>query len=163
MVEKVLTFLYGSYNSRRKNPVVRSYHGDRQPTLRYMIHSRSYHRKFFLVMISVDSNDLSEAGTTNVEAGRNNSNHEHNDTVRRRVDCESMDPEAKSERSDGGGRLMNTLSRTASRISIDPGPPPDGGLEAWTQAFMGHLVVFNTWGFVNSFGVFQVSRNCLLT
>ncbi|EFE42960.1 hypothetical protein TRV_02325 [Trichophyton verrucosum HKI 0517] len=32
---------------------------------------------------------------------------------------------------------------------------PDGGLVAWTQAAMAHLVVFNTWGFANSFGIFQ--------
>ena len=38
----------------------------------------------------------------------------------------------------------------------DPNKPPDGGLKAWTQALMGHLVVLNTWGYVNSFGVFQV-------
>lgn len=37
----------------------------------------------------------------------------------------------------------------------DPGPPPDGGLKAWTQAFMGHLVLFNTWGVITSFGIFQ--------
>ncbi|KAJ5189705.1 Major facilitator superfamily domain general substrate transporter [Penicillium cf. griseofulvum] len=34
-------------------------------------------------------------------------------------------------------------------------PPPDGGAKAWTQAVMGHLVVFNTWGYIASFGVFQ--------
>ena len=37
----------------------------------------------------------------------------------------------------------------------DPGPPPDSGLTAWTQAVAGHLVAFNTWGFLNTFGVFQ--------
>lgn len=37
----------------------------------------------------------------------------------------------------------------------DPGPPPNGGVMAWTQAIMAHLVVFNTWGYINSFGVFQ--------
>ncbi|KAI8631700.1 MFS general substrate transporter [Xylariaceae sp. FL1651] len=37
----------------------------------------------------------------------------------------------------------------------EPPPPPDGGTVAWTQVAMGHLVIFNTWGFVNSFGVFQ--------
>ena len=62
-----------------------------------------------------------------------------------------------SEASNGsGGVLARVLSRTQSRCSyIDPGPPPDGGLRAWTQAFMTHLVVFNTWGYINSFGVFQ--------
>ena len=54
-----------------------------------------------------------------------------------------------------GGVLAKVLSKTTSRISIDPGPPPDGGLRAWTQVVMGHLIVFNTWGYINSFGVFQ--------
>ncbi len=53
------------------------------------------------------------------------------------------------------GVLTKVLSRTISRISIDPGPPPDGGLAAWTQVLMGHLIIFNTWGYINSFGVFQ--------
>ena len=34
-------------------------------------------------------------------------------------------------------------------------PPPDGGFVAWTQAIMGHLVAFNTWGSLTSFGMFQ--------
>lgn len=54
-----------------------------------------------------------------------------------------------------GGVLAKVLSRTVSRISIDPGPPPDGGLAAWTQVAMGHLIIFNTWGYIISFGVFQ--------
>ncbi|KAL9000561.1 MAG: hypothetical protein Q9169_000854 [Polycauliona sp. 2 TL-2023] len=52
--------------------------------------------------------------------------------------------------------LEKVLSRIASRTSCpDPGPPPDGGLQAWIQSLMGHLVVFNTWGYIISFGVFQ--------
>lgn len=55
----------------------------------------------------------------------------------------------------------NTLSRVASRITThsitDPGPPPDGGLQAWTQVGMGFLVLMTTWGWINSFGAFQVS------
>ena len=39
--------------------------------------------------------------------------------------------------------------------SSDPGPPPDGGFQAWSQAAMAHLVMFNSWGYINSFGVFQ--------
>lgn len=53
------------------------------------------------------------------------------------------------------GLIGRVLSKTISRISIDPGPPPDGGMTAWTQAAMGHLVVFNVWGYITSFGVFQ--------
>lgn len=37
----------------------------------------------------------------------------------------------------------------------DPGPPPDGGLNAWLQVLSAHLVLFNTWGYINSFGIFQ--------
>ncbi len=40
-----------------------------------------------------------------------------------------------------------------------PSPPvsaaPDGGLVAWSQVLAGHLVAFNSWGYVNSFGLFQ--------
>ncbi|KAL1798510.1 hypothetical protein ACET3X_002547 [Alternaria dauci] len=32
---------------------------------------------------------------------------------------------------------------------------PDGGLSAWTQVIMGHLVIFNCWGYITSFGLFQ--------
>ena len=56
---------------------------------------------------------------------------------------------------DPAGVLAKVLSKTTSRISIDPGPPPDGGLVAWTQVVMGHLIVFNTWGYIVSYGVFQ--------
>ena len=34
-------------------------------------------------------------------------------------------------------------------------PPPDGGFVAWSQAFAGHLISFNSWGFINSFSLFQ--------
>ena len=51
--------------------------------------------------------------------------------------------------------LSRTLSRVRTRDSLDPGPPPDGGFQAWFQAFLGHLVIFNTWGYINSFGLFQ--------
>ena len=34
-------------------------------------------------------------------------------------------------------------------------PPPDGGFWAWAQVLVGHLVMFNTWGYINSFGFFQ--------
>ena len=57
--------------------------------------------------------------------------------------------------SDPGGILAKVLSRTTSRISVDPGPPPDGGLVAWTQVVCGHLIIFNTWGYIVSYGVFQ--------
>ncbi|KAL1956561.1 hypothetical protein VTO42DRAFT_7032 [Malbranchea cinnamomea] len=56
----------------------------------------------------------------------------------------------------GEGILSRTLSLVRTRDSgRDPGPPPDGGFHAWLQAGLAHLVIFNTWGYINSFGVFQ--------
>ncbi|KAJ9133393.1 Riboflavin transporter MCH5 [Pleurostoma richardsiae] len=51
--------------------------------------------------------------------------------------------------------VTRALSRTTSRSSWNPGPPPDGGLQAWTAVLCVHLVIMNTWGYINSFGVFQ--------
>ncbi|KPM41900.1 hypothetical protein AK830_g4629 [Neonectria ditissima] len=36
-----------------------------------------------------------------------------------------------------------------------PNPPPDGGLTAWVQVLLTHIVFFNTWGVANGYGVFQ--------
>lgn len=44
---------------------------------------------------------------------------------------------------------------SAPKSIIPAGPPPDGGLQAWLQVLIAHLVIFNTWGYINSFGVFQ--------
>ena len=48
-----------------------------------------------------------------------------------------------------------SLHTSAVADPSDPGPPPDGGLRAWTQVLVGHLVVFNSWGYISSYGVFQ--------
>lgn len=66
---------------------------------------------------------------------------------------------AHEDRSGGGGGVLGlaerVLSRTTSKSSFNPGPPPDGGLRAWIVVATGHLVIMNTWGYINSFGVFQ--------
>ncbi|KAF4976456.1 hypothetical protein FZEAL_6894 [Fusarium zealandicum] len=38
---------------------------------------------------------------------------------------------------------------------LGPGPAPDGGWVAWMAVLSGHFVVMNSWGIINSFGVFQ--------
>jgi hypothetical protein len=43
------------------------------------------------------------------------------------------------------------LTRMSTKSSWkDPGPPPDGGLLAWTQVGMGHLMIMNTWSVQSS-------------
>ncbi|KAE8827957.1 hypothetical protein HRS9139_07176 [Pyrenophora teres f. teres] len=51
--------------------------------------------------------------------------------------------------------LAKTLTTRSNATLTNPGPPPDGGLTAWTQAIMGHFVILNTWGMIATFGVFQ--------
>ncbi|EED14080.1 MFS monocarboxylate transporter, putative [Talaromyces stipitatus ATCC 10500] len=47
-----------------------------------------------------------------------------------------------------------TLVRTRESTQC-PSPPPDGGILAWSQMVLAHLVIMNTWGYVSAFGVFQ--------
>ena len=43
-------------------------------------------------------------------------------------------------------RSLRVLPRTKSAATWkDQGPPPDGGAFAWTQVFVGHLTIMNTW------------------
>jgi len=49
---------------------------------------------------------------------------------------------------------LDVINGTADGASI-PEPPPDGGLQAWSQVIAGHLIMFATWGYINSFGFFQ--------
>ncbi|WEW60408.1 hypothetical protein PRK78_005893 [Emydomyces testavorans] len=57
---------------------------------------------------------------------------------------------------DKGGVTEKTLPVTET-ICPRPAstPPPDGGFEAWLQAGLAHLAIFNTWGYINSLGMFQ--------
>ena len=63
---------------------------------------------------------------------------------------------AESELQDQTHITTSALAGQIAELSLSElGPPPDGGLVAWTQAIVAHLVIFNTWGYINSFGVFQ--------
>lgn len=53
----------------------------------------------------------------------------------------------------------NEAPSTTSAIEpakADSSLPPDGGIEAWLQVTGGFCLFFNTWGILNTFGVFQV-------
>lgn len=51
--------------------------------------------------------------------------------------------------------LETQSERSAELSDAPPPPPPDGGLTAWVQVLLMHLVFFNTWGVANGYGVFQ--------
>lgn len=58
---------------------------------------------------------------------------------------------SKSKSENALGRIQSHLT---TRSLPEPGPPPDGGLRAWSQVFCAWLAIVNSWGFVNSFGAF---------
>ncbi|EPE09106.1 major facilitator superfamily transporter [Ophiostoma piceae UAMH 11346] len=75
-------------------------------------------------------------------------------TARRSEDDESYsveDPELGA----GLGFVQRFIIPPTPPTMEDAGPPPDGGWTAWTTCVCTHLVFANTWGFINSFGVFQ--------
>ena len=114
-------------------------------------------------------NDAPDSTSTDLEKAIHNDNRPSSspsdDEMQSIITSPDVDPPSKEAEdaqhagvkavAEPGGVLAKVLSRTTSRRSVDPGPPPDGGLAAWTQVVMCHLIVFNTWGYINSFGVFQ--------
>ncbi|KAF4501961.1 monocarboxylate transporter 4 [Fusarium agapanthi] len=55
----------------------------------------------------------------------------------------------------GQSLFEEVISPASSDGSRAPAPPPDGGWRAWCVVLSTHLVYVNTWGWVNSFGIFQ--------
>ncbi|WAO87734.1 Hypothetical protein NCS54_00505300 [Fusarium falciforme] len=51
--------------------------------------------------------------------------------------------------------VEQVIRRVSPQSSFSSLTPPDGGWRAWCVCFSGHLVYMNTWGWVNSFGIFQ--------
>ena len=49
-----------------------------------------------------------------------------------------------------------TAFEAANIRSPSDAPPPDGGLRAWSQVLVGHLINALTWGTTASFGVYQL-------
>jgi hypothetical protein len=81
--------------------------------------------------------------------------------VKEVIDIETAPPQALNlTRTKSGyelkeGTVSKVLSRLRTNENIEPGPAPDGGLRAWSMAAAAHLVLFNIWGMINSFGLFQ--------
>lgn len=64
-------------------------------------------------------------------------------------------PERRCEKATSvrSSALKRTLTGRSAASWTDPGPPPDGGRVAWTQAVLLHLTTFNTFGYTTAFGV----------
>ncbi|KAF1990377.1 MFS general substrate transporter [Aulographum hederae CBS 113979] len=85
------------------------------------------------------------------EQQQHKDHHHHNDTSSKTPN--PQDPKTPNPAPDT--LLTRALSRITTNASTPPPPPPDGGLLAWTQVLCGWIVLFTTWGLVNSFGAFQ--------
>ena len=73
------------------------------------------------------------------------------------MDLESYPSLEKSQRGNEREDFPRYEAATQPNASLKTSlpSPPDGGLLAWSQVFAGHLVAFNSWGYVYSFGIFQ--------
>lgn len=50
---------------------------------------------------------------------------------------------------------IETPAQLAEKPAGGPPPPPNGGLIAWLHVLGGFMLFFNTWGILNTFGVYQ--------
>ncbi|KAF7190929.1 Aspyridones efflux protein apdF [Pseudocercospora fuligena] len=84
-------------------------------------------------------------------------NPDDDDIERAIEEAEQPPHEVYAEKPTGlGATLARTISRRSAASSWqDPGPPPDGGFQAWLQCACVHLTIFSTFGYITSFGVFQ--------
>lgn len=55
------------------------------------------------------------------------------------------------------------LFKLVPLIQGDPGPPPDGGVQAWLQILASHLINALSWGYSASFGVYQLHYTTVLS
>ncbi|KAI5460583.1 major facilitator superfamily domain-containing protein [Mariannaea sp. PMI_226] len=63
------------------------------------------------------------------------------------------DHESDSSLSVNSEEAAQSKKETSPALPSDT--PPDGGVVAWTQVLLSHIVFFNTWGVANGYGIFQ--------
>ena len=66
---------------------------------------------------------------------------------------QALDAEANINPSSPSDKV--NVSNIENGRDDNPGPPPDGGFNAWLQVLGSFFLFFNSWGTVNAFGVFQ--------
>ena len=95
---------------------------------------------------ALEANHPPDTPTSDEESTLDDSHDQHHDQTQNGL----------TQISTNASAIARTLSAVRTRESGKSlGPPPDGGFQAWLQVALGHLIIFNTWGYINSFGVFQ--------
>jgi hypothetical protein len=90
------------------------------------------------------------------------SDHDHGGDNTEEIRAAPIQSSLTKTKSKTSAILRKATSRLTTHSIRDPGPPPDGGVQAWTQCFCAWMVIMNTWGFVNSFGAFQTYYTVIL-
>ncbi|EFX05057.1 major facilitator superfamily transporter monocarboxylate [Grosmannia clavigera kw1407] len=86
---------------------------------------------------------------------------ENNDAVWVHPPAGDVDEEAqadvvdKEESGDTDATLQTEAAGPQVPVVKSSGPPPNGGLWAWLQVVAAFSIFFNTWGVLNTFGIFQ--------
>lgn len=76
-------------------------------------------------------------------------------------DMNQHDQDAPTDVSDKGDSEKSDVESPPAQPEKPAGmpghgsPPPNGGAVAWMQVFAGFMLFFNTWGILNTFGVYQ--------
>ena len=71
------------------------------------------------------------------------------------VQDKNLKSEARGKKHETEHRRLSAFTRWLENPTEDPGPIPDRGGLAWIQVIAVHIIIFNTWGYVNSYGAFQ--------
>ncbi|KAJ2902298.1 3-oxoacyl-[acyl-carrier-protein] reductase [Zalerion maritima] len=137
-------------------------------TLSYEVAEETKHKN--ILPHDVVEKDLEKQEDENPESIINGSSQEESGvrsdgsigSVQHDVHSADHDEDGEDERSNPSNGGSGIVSRITSRSGVAPEPPPDGGLQAWTVVFCGHLNIMVTWGIIISFGVFQTYYATLL-
>jgi len=82
------------------------------------------------------------------------SGHHHGEKAAEHPFEEAAAAEA-GEDNDVNEKAVAEPPKPARPPGMPGGPPPNGGMTAWLQVLGGFFLFFNTWGVLNTFGVYQ--------
>nr|OQO25818.1 hypothetical protein B0A51_09488 [Rachicladosporium sp. CCFEE 5018] len=87
--------------------------------------------------------------------------HSTNDPEKAHDDASKDLDRSGSSGDEAGEKVTGSAAQPATAPAAGPpggppgGPPPNGGAQAWLQVLGGFFLFFNTWGVLNTFGVYQ--------
>ncbi|KAL3492073.1 major facilitator superfamily domain-containing protein [Aspergillus germanicus] len=80
---------------------------------------------------------------------------DHPNQLSPRFDEKHRDSASPSPHQDAEASPREHSTESPPKPLTGPSPPPNGGATAWLHVLGGFMLFFNTWGMLNTFGVFQ--------